>query len=82
MARLGSGCHAPGGLLASPARPAAEAEAQVAHFDYSGAMDRFKAAQDMVRRGGSAATDHVEASIIDAHTREVASLLREQAAQR
>lgn len=60
----------------------AEAEVQVAHFDYSGAMDRFKAAQDMVRRGGSAAADHVEASIIDARTREVASLLREQAAQR
>jgi len=36
----------------------------------------------MVRRGGSAAADHVEASIIDARTREVASLLREQAAQR
>jgi hypothetical protein len=60
----------------------AEAEVQVARFDYSGAMDRFKAAQDLARRGGAAGGDHVEASIIDARTREVASLLREQAAQR
>lgn len=60
----------------------AEAEAQVAHFDYSAAMDRFKAAQDLVRRGGEAGADHVEASIIDTRAREVGLLLREQSAQR
>jgi predicted Zn-dependent protease len=45
----------------------AEAEAQVAHLDYQAAMDRFRAAQDLARK---------------ARTREVASLLREQAAER
>jgi predicted Zn-dependent protease len=59
----------------------AEAEAQVAHLDYQAAMDRFRAAQDLARRGTSR-EDHIEASIIDTRTREVASLLREQAAER
>jgi hypothetical protein len=44
-------------------------------------MDRFRAAQDLARRGTSR-DDHIEASIIDTRTREVASLLREQAAER
>jgi predicted Zn-dependent protease len=59
----------------------AEAEAQVAHLDYAAAIDRFKAAQELVRRGG-AGGDHIEASIIDTRTREVESLLREQALER
>jgi len=59
----------------------AEAEARVAQLDYPAAMDRFKAAQDLVRRGG-AAGDHIEASIIDTRTREVELLLREQALER
>ena len=58
----------------------AEAEAQVALLDYAAAMDRFKAAQSMVRSG--AGTDHIEASIIDTRTRQVQSLLREQALER
>ncbi|MBI5279957.1 MAG: M48 family metalloprotease [Burkholderiales bacterium] len=59
----------------------AEAEAQVAVLDYKAAMDRFKAAQDLARRG-SGAGDHIEASIIDTRARAVDSLLREQALER
>ncbi len=58
----------------------AEAEAQVAHLDYAAALDRFKAGQDMVRRGSGG--DHIEASIIDTRARQVESLLREQALER
>ena len=60
----------------------AEEEAQVAHLDYEAALDRFKAAQDLARRGARAPGDHVEASIIDSRARQVESLLREQALQR
>jgi predicted Zn-dependent protease len=62
----------------------AEAEAQVALMDYAAAIDRFKAAQDMTRRGGSGAVpgDHIEASIIDTRLRQIESLLREQALER
>jgi predicted Zn-dependent protease len=59
----------------------AEAEAHVAQLDYQAALDRFKAAQDMVRRG-VAGGDHIEASIIDTRARQVESLLREQALER
>ena len=59
----------------------AEAEAQVAHLDYAAAVDRFKAAQDLVRRSGGGG-DHIEASIIDTRSRHVESLLREQALER
>jgi predicted Zn-dependent protease len=59
----------------------AEAEAQVAQLDYPAAIDRLKAAQDLVRRGG-AGGDHIEASIIDTRVRQVESLLREQAIER
>jgi predicted Zn-dependent protease len=59
----------------------AEAEAQVALLDYGAAVDRLKAAQDLVRRGGGQG-DHIEASIIDTRTRQVESLLREQALER
>jgi predicted Zn-dependent protease len=59
----------------------AEAEAQVAHLDYAAAVDRFKAAQELVRRSG-ASGDHIEASIIDTRARQVQSMLREQALER
>ena len=59
----------------------AEAEARVAHLDYAAAVDRFKAAQDLVRRSG-ADGDHIEASIIDTRARQVESMLREQALER
>jgi predicted Zn-dependent protease len=60
----------------------ADAEAQVAHLDWQAALDRLRAAQDFARRSGAGARDHIEASIVDARAREVASLVREQALQR
>ena len=59
----------------------AEAEEQAARYDYAAAVDRFKAGQEMARRGGPA-VDHIEASIIDTRLRAMESLLREQAAER
>jgi predicted Zn-dependent protease len=56
-----------------------EAEARVAWLDYRAALDRLRAAQEMARAGK---VDHIEASIIDARTRAVESLLREQALER
>ena len=57
----------------------AEAEAQLAWMDYPAALDRLRAAQDIVRRGG---VDYIEASIIDTRARQVESLVREQALER
>jgi hypothetical protein len=46
-------------------------------------MDRFKAAQAVVRDStGGASVDHIEASIIDTRARQVQLLLREQALER
>jgi predicted Zn-dependent protease len=59
----------------------AEAESRVAQLDYAAALDRFKAAQDLVRKGQGGG-DHIEASIIDTRARAVESLLREQALER
>jgi predicted Zn-dependent protease len=60
----------------------AEAEAQVAHLDYPAAMDRFRAGQEMARKGAASREDHIEASIIDTRARAVESLLREQTLKR
>jgi predicted Zn-dependent protease len=56
----------------------AEGEVQMAHMDYAGAVDRWRAAQDFSRqqRGGNA--DLIEASIVDARLREGRELLRQQ----
>jgi predicted Zn-dependent protease len=59
----------------------ADAEAKVAQLDYQAALDRFRAAQDMVRKSG-AGNDYIEASIIDTRTRQIESLAREQALER
>lgn len=59
----------------------ADAESKVAQLDYAAALDRLKAGQDMVRRGGPG-IDNIEASIIDTRARAVASLLREQTLER
>lgn len=59
----------------------AEAEAQAARLDYTGAMDRLRAAQDLMRANeaqGSSA-DHIDASIIDTRQRQIAELLKQQA---
>ncbi|MCA3237343.1 MAG: M48 family metalloprotease [Curvibacter sp.] len=58
----------------------AEAEAYAARLDYAAARDRLKAAQDLARRGP--VVDHIEASIIDARSRQIDSMLREQALER
>jgi predicted Zn-dependent protease len=60
----------------------ADAESRVAQFDFSGAVDRLKAAQDLLRRGqggGSAANAHIEASIVDTRLRQLQASVREQA---
>ena len=54
----------------------------MAHLDYAGAIDRFKAAQALAGKGNLAAADHVEASIIDTRLRQAEKLLREQALER
>ena len=59
----------------------AEAEAQVAHVDWQGAVDRYRAGQELMRAGGPGA-DYVEASIIDTRLREAELRLREEAAER
>jgi predicted Zn-dependent protease len=59
----------------------AEAEVSLAQMDYAAAQTRFRAAQDLVRKG-SGPVDHIEASIIDSRARMVESTLREQALQR
>lgn len=60
----------------------AEAEAQVALLDYGAALDRFRAAQELVRPGGTTGTqagrDFIEESIVDVRTRQVQELLKEQ----
>jgi predicted Zn-dependent protease len=58
----------------------AEAESFAAHLDYAAAQNRFKAAQDLARQNGQ--VDHIEASIIDTRSRQLAALVREQALER
>ena len=60
----------------------AEGEAQLARLDYSGAIDRFRAAQDWGRKQPLQGADHIEASIVDARLRLVQSLWREQLLER
>ena len=56
----------------------ADAEARVVQLDYTAALDRLKAAQNMMRsRPGSG--DFMDASIVDTRARQVALLAREQA---
>lgn len=62
----------------------ADAESFVARLDHPAALDRLRAAQDMVAdaaRSGQP-VDHIEASIIDSRTRQISSTVREQALQR
>lgn len=59
----------------------AEAEVRVAQYDYAGAVDRFRAGQDLSRKSSSS-EDYIEASIIDTRLRAVQALLREQTRER
>ena len=57
-----------------------DAESRFSELDYTGALDRLRAAQSMMRsQPGSA--DFMEGSIIDTRTRQVELLVREQALQ-
>jgi predicted Zn-dependent protease len=58
----------------------ADAEGRAAQLDFAAALNRLKAAQDMMRQGGK--IDHIEASIIDTRAREFELRLREQSLQR
>ena len=58
----------------------ADAESRAAQLDYGGALDRLKAAQAAMRSNPGNA-DHVDGSIIDTRTRQVESILKEQALQ-
>lgn len=62
----------------------AQAEVSVAQLDFAAALQRFKAAQEWVRKNGtnSSKGDHIEASIIDTRSREMELLVREQALER
>jgi predicted Zn-dependent protease len=58
----------------------ADAESHAARLDYPAALDRLKAAQNIMR-SNPASSDFMEGSIIDTRTRQVQSLVREQALQ-
>ena len=58
----------------------ADAESRAAQLDYGAALDRFKAAQGLMRSSPGSA-GYVEGSIIDTRTRQMESILKEQALQ-
>ena len=58
----------------------ADAEGRVAQLDYTGALERFRAAQTMIR-SNPASADFVEGSIIDTRARQLDSLVKQQALQ-
>ena len=58
----------------------AQAQASIAREDLTGALDRLKAGQAMVKNGQ--VVDHIESSVIDTRTRAVELALREQALER
>ncbi|WP_431099569.1 M48 family metalloprotease [Polaromonas aquatica] len=58
----------------------ADAESRAAQLDYPAALDRFKAAQGLMRSSPGSA-DYVEGSILDTRTRQTESLIKEQALQ-
>ena len=58
----------------------ADAESRFATLDYPAALDRFKAAQGLMR-SNPAAADYVEGSIIDTRARQTESIIKEQALQ-
>jgi len=58
----------------------ADAESRAAQLDYGAALDRFKAAQGLMRSSPGSA-GYVEGSIIDTRARQMESILKEQALQ-
>ena len=61
----------------------AQAQADGLQQDWSSALARLRAAQDLARKGqwGSQGPDFIEASIVDTRAREIVQMMREQAAQ-
>jgi len=61
----------------------AQAQADGLQHDWSAALGRLRAAQDLVRKGqwGTQGPDYIEAAIVDTRAREIVQLLREQANQ-
>jgi len=59
------------------------AQADGLQHDWSAALARLRAAQDLVRKGqwGSQGPDYIEATIVDTRAREIVQMMREQAAQ-
>jgi len=59
------------------------AQADGLQQDWSAALARLRAAQDLVRKGqwGSQGPDYIEATIVDTRAREIVQMMREQAAQ-
>ncbi len=60
----------------------AEGEAQMARMDWTGAVDRFRAAQDWAKNNRLQAGDHIEASIVDTRLRQAQSQIREMQSER
>ena len=60
----------------------AEGEAQLVRMDLTGALDRFRAAQDVARRGPLQAGEHIEASIVDSRINMIQAQLREMQKER
>ena len=56
----------------------AEGEAQLAHRELAGAVDRFRAAQDYSRKNPGSTADLIEASIIDTRLKESQAALAQQ----
>ena len=56
----------------------AEGEVPMAHLDYAGAVDRWRAAQDYARQHPGGNADLIEVSIVDARLRQAQELLRQQ----
>jgi predicted Zn-dependent protease len=55
----------------------AEGEAQWVRMDVAGAIDRLRAAQDLMRADRRQSADHIEASIVDARLRQLQTQWRE-----
>lgn len=60
----------------------AEGEAQMARMDWTGAVDRFRAAQDWAKNNRLQAGDHIEASIVDTRLRLAQAQIRDMQAER
>ncbi len=77
---LGAAYEAQGRLVAAIR---AQAQADGLQYDWTAALGRLRAAQDLVRKGqwGAHGPDHIEASIVDTRAREIVQLIREQATE-